>query len=60
MTDEKQDEPTTGVIDPDTGKAHPNSGPSAGPEGGEGTQARDVAKNGTAGTESDDDASPSE
>lgn len=58
MTDEKQDEPTTGVVDPDTGHAHPNSGPSASPEGSdEGTQARDVAKDGTAGTESDDETS---
>ncbi|MDO9408544.1 hypothetical protein [Patulibacter sp.] len=57
MTDEKQDEPTTGIIDPDTGEAHPNSGPNASPEGSdEGTQARDVVKNGTAGTETGDDA----
>lgn len=55
MTDDTRDddEPTTGVIDPETGEAHPNSGPSAGPtDSDEGTQARDVAKNGTAGTES--------
>jgi hypothetical protein len=56
MTDPTtDDEPTTGIIDPDTGKPHPNSGPQSGPEGSdEGTQARDVAKNGTAGTEDDE------
>ncbi|WP_026912072.1 hypothetical protein [Patulibacter minatonensis] len=61
MTDPKTDqEPTTGIVDPDTGKAHPNSGPQAGPQDSdEGTQARDVAKNGTAGTE-DDEPTPAD
>jgi hypothetical protein len=56
MTDDtRDDEPTTGVIDPESGKPLPNSGPSGGPtDSDEGTQARDVAKNGTAGTESDE------
>lgn len=45
--------PTTGVIDPRTGLPTPHSGPSDGPEGAAaGTQARDVATRGTAGTES--------
>jgi hypothetical protein len=49
--------PTTGVIDPITGRPHPNSGPSGGPIGtAAGTQARDVATRGTAGTEDGPDA----
>lgn len=44
--------PTTGVIDPKTGQPTPHSGPSGGPPGAAaGTQARDVATRGTAGTE---------
>lgn len=56
MTHPKTDqEPTTGVVDPDTGKAHPNSGPQGGPkDSDQGTQARDVASHGT---EDDDPAS---
>lgn len=61
MSDPKNDdEPTTGVVDPDTGKPHPNSGPQGGPADSDaGTQARDVAENGTDGTE-DDEADPAE
>lgn len=47
--------PTTGVIDPATGQPVPHSGPSGGPPGAAaGTQARDVATRGTAGTEDPD------
>lgn len=42
------EKPTTGVVDPDTGKPHPNSGPSGAPEDSDaGTRARDVAREGT-------------
>lgn len=47
--------PTTGVIDPQTGRPAPRSGPSGAPAGAAaGTQARDVATRGTAGTEDAD------
>lgn len=53
MTDPEK--PTTGVVDPDTGEAHPNSGPAGGPKDSDaGTQARDVARGATDGTDADD------
>lgn len=50
---EKQ--PTTGIIDPETGEPTPRSGPQGGPEESDaGTVARDVATEGT--DEPEDDA----
>ena len=47
MTD-PDEQPTTGIIDPDTGKPAPRSGPEGGPADSDaGTVARDVAKDGT-------------